>query len=348
MQRREQIMLGLIALIAIASFFWLMQPRSTMPAINSPLFAATDIKLPDFNRFSQVKEKKAAFFAFVDQFVAQENRRIAALRQQLQQLTQQSASLGAEQQLWLLGMAKKYRLETEQQISERPLTQQEAEKLLQALLSRVDQIPSALALAQAANESAWGTSRFARQGNNLFGQWCFYKGCGIVPNSRVEGASHEVAAFSSPRQSVESYMHNLNTNSAYRELRSLRDQQREQGSPFMGAMAVEGLINYSARGRDYIHELQAMIRINQLEAAMPVKLQAQLPIGAPIEAEPQVQSEVEPQSEVERQVQSVPEPQAQLDVQEPPLQVEPLVEVEPQVKLEPQKPELQLEPQAAI
>ena len=69
------------------------------------------------------------------------------------------------------------------------------------LLNRVDVIPPSLALAQGANESAWGTSRFSKEGNNYFGQWCFKLGCGLVPRQRDSGAQHEVAKFDSPRQS---------------------------------------------------------------------------------------------------------------------------------------------------
>ena len=71
-------------------------------------------------------------------------------------------------------------------------------------------------------ESGWGESRFAQQGNNLFGEWCFTKGCGIVPSQRKEGATHEVRRFDSVDDALASYMHNLNTGHAYKALRVAR------------------------------------------------------------------------------------------------------------------------------
>ena len=75
--------------------------------------------------------------------------------------------------------------------------------IINELILRVDVIPVSLALAQAANESAWGTSRFALEGNNVFGQWCYKKGCGIVPAERRSGATHEVKSFTSVERSVQ-------------------------------------------------------------------------------------------------------------------------------------------------
>jgi len=122
-----------------------------------------------------------------------------------------------------------------------------------------------LALAQAANESAWGTSRFAREGNNYFGQWCFEPGCGLVPENRASGKTHEVARFSSPAESVKAYIENLNSNSAYEALRSQRAKQGESSSPIGGMALSNGLLNYSERGQDYVHDIQGLIQNNQLE-----------------------------------------------------------------------------------
>jgi len=121
-----------------------------------------------------------------------------------------------------------------------------------------------LALAQAANESAWGTSRFAQDGNNLFGQWCYTNGCGLVPSRRREGATHEVRRFDNIRDSVESYIHNLNTFPSYQMLRRIRQQLRQQDRPIDGVSLADGLESYSSRGLDYIVELQRMIYSNEL------------------------------------------------------------------------------------
>jgi len=130
------------------------------------------------------------------------------------------------------------------------------------LLKRVDTVPMKLVLSQAANESAWGTSRFARQANNLFGQWCFTKGCGIVPSRRNAGATHEVAAFTSPQLSVRSYMHNINTGRVYQDLRNIRAQQRAQGKTATALQLAEGLSKYSERGQAYVKEIKSMISYN--------------------------------------------------------------------------------------
>lgn len=132
------------------------------------------------------------------------------------------------------------------------------------LLRRVDIIPPSLVLAQAANESAWGSSRFARLGNNLFGEWTYKPGTGIIPAGRPAGATYEVRKFSSIYQSIRSYMNNLNRNGAYRKLREIRAILRDSNQPVTGMSLAQGLANYSQRGNEYIIEIQAMIRQNKL------------------------------------------------------------------------------------
>jgi len=143
----------------------------------------------------------------------------------------------------------------------RPLTDH---RIRSSLLRRVDTIPPSLVLAQAANESAWGTSRFAQQGNNLFGEWTFKPGSGIVPAGRPEGATYEVRRFSSLFESIRSYMNNLNRHNAYRHLRSIREKLRQAGKPVTGIALAKGLMQYSERGEEYIQEIQTMIRQNKL------------------------------------------------------------------------------------
>jgi len=123
-------------------------------------------------------------------------------------------------------------------------------------------------LAQGALESAWGSSRFARQANNLFGQWCFVPGCGIVPLQRSEGATHEVKAFASVGEAVEAYFYNINANGAYTTLRDIRQEDRAHQRPLTGARMAGGLELYSGRGMSYVHELRNMIRSNKLEAPL--------------------------------------------------------------------------------
>mgnify|MGYP000465840695 CR=1 FL=1 len=132
------------------------------------------------------------------------------------------------------------------------------------LLLYVDIIPESLVLAQAANESAWGTSRFALEGNNYFGQWCFRKGCGLVPEQRDDEAEHEVRRFKNARQSVFAYIDNLNINRAYADLREKRSELRQNGQEITGLTLASGLHSYSERGQDYIDEIESLISYNEL------------------------------------------------------------------------------------
>jgi len=155
--------------------------------------------------------------------------------------------------------------ETMQSLAEKYRVFAAAEQTLQKLLSNVDTVPESLVLAQAANESAWGTSRFARNGNNFFGIWCFKVGCGEVPKARDTGKIHEVARFRSAQDGVEYYLLTINRHPAYQKLRDLRHELRMQNKALNGATLAEGLIKYSERGLPYVREIQAMISTNQLE-----------------------------------------------------------------------------------
>ncbi len=263
MQSRD-ILLWSSIVIGLIIGFWRLPPPAEQappaePAIPEQQEAEVSVEpavtaLPDFAAIREVKAKKEAFFDFIRPLVEQENQRILALRQRLQGL-QQQAALSEQDHVFILGLAQRYRVK-HQRLS--------AEQLFSELLKRVDTVPVSLALSQSANESAWGVSRFAVEGNNLFGQWCFKPGCGIVPARRGAGAEHEVAKFSSPQASVRGYIHNLNTNSAYEDFRFLRREQRRHQQTLSGLYLAGGLMRYSGRGADYIAELQAMIRVNKL------------------------------------------------------------------------------------
>ncbi|ENM5926183.1 glucosaminidase domain-containing protein, partial [Vibrio mimicus] len=138
---------------------------------------------------------------------------------------------------------------------------------IKEMLHRVDVIPEALVLTQAANESAWGTSRFAREANNYFGQWCYNSGCGLVPLERAPGATHEVAKFDSVQDSILGYFMNVNRNAAYQDLREIRFQLRQKKkNPICDESAFamsNGLLKYSERGEAYVQDLQAMMSANQ-------------------------------------------------------------------------------------
>lgn len=205
-----------------------------------------------------IQEKKRTFFMGLLPMVLLANQEIAQQRADLLDILQRhenGLALEETERQRLNDLTERYGLRGN------PLRDH---RLRSRLLRRVDTIPPALVLAQAANESAWGTSRFARQGNNLFGQWTFKPGTGIVPRDRPPGATYEVRRFRSLYDSVRSYMHNLNTHGAYRELRQIRADLRRRGKPVSGRALAKGLTRYSTRAEAYVQEIQAMIRHNRL------------------------------------------------------------------------------------
>lgn len=230
----------LAAILAVT--VWLVRDTAAPPA-------------PDFTQYEVGTERKEAFFGYFLPLIQQRNADLLELRNELQALHQDLDSLSRRQQRKALDVAEEYGLEEFE-----PTTPDGWDTLLR----RVDIVPPSLALAQAANESAWGTSRFALDGNNYYGHWCFVEGCGLVPTSRPAGANHEVAAFDSPQHSVERYMHNLNNHDAYRELRLIRSQLRQNENDVNGLALVEALGRYSERGQHYIDELSSMIRTDDL------------------------------------------------------------------------------------
>jgi len=213
--------------------------------------------LPDFNSFSDAKDKKKQFFDFIRPIVEAENKKVLINREKLLILEQQFSkdkSMRSKDEKWVKNLAKIYKVRIDSLDDQSAWT---------SLKHRVDVVPVPLALAQSANESSWGTSRFAQQGNNLFGQWCFIEGCGLVPARRNKGATHEVASFSSVDESVAYYILNLNTLMAYQPLRTIRKEHREEGKDLTASALAAGLINYSERGEDYVQDIKTLIRINK-------------------------------------------------------------------------------------
>lgn len=224
---------------------WFWQPPNNPP--------------PAFSEIAAGEARKTAFFSYLTPLIRTENERILSQRNALKAVIDRGSAGWAERR-WLQRLATEYELDTFD-----PDNPNDRE----TLLHRVDQVPPSMALAQAANESAWGTSRFAREGNNYFGQWCFQPGCGLVPNARNEGAEHEVARFRSPRNSVRSYMNNINTHSAYRDLRARRAAMRAEGQQITGLALIPALTRYSERGQAYVNELAVMIKSNNLHHLDP-------------------------------------------------------------------------------
>jgi Bax protein len=213
--------------------------------------------IPDFSLIKDPQEKKKQFFSFLSPIITVENDRVSAQRDRLMELYEKNRSssmLSEKDQYFLNKLLIEYRVD---------LSAVESEYNWKSLIKRVDIVPLDLALIQAAKESGWGTSRFARQGNNMYGQRCFTKGCGMVPNDRKVGENHEVRRYDSVEASVRNYIANLNTNPAYREFRQLRFNQRRNGENPVGCSLVLGLPKYSERRGDYLIELLAMIKANR-------------------------------------------------------------------------------------
>lgn len=215
-----------------------------------------DVVLPKFSKIRDVNKKKKTFFNFLRPEIVKENNRIVKLRQQVIAIKSKliaNDALAEDERTFITKLVKQYK------VKNAPTIKQKVEKLL----TKVDIVPTALVLVQAANESAWGTSRFARIGLNFFGIWCFKKDCGMVPNSRDEGLDHEVAAFTSVEKAVRHYLHNINTNQAYRVFRSIRAQLHANSQPLTAEVLATGLLPYSERGSDYVLEISEMIRHNK-------------------------------------------------------------------------------------
>lgn len=220
----------------------------------------------DLDRIPRVAEKKRVFFLSMLPMVLMVNDEIRRQREELVALFARHDAgdrLSPEQRTLAASLAREYGLQGD------PLA---SDGVRRALLERVDTIPTSLALAQAATESAYGTSRFARQGNNLFGEWTFIPGTGLVPKERPPGATYEVRRFATPYDSVRSYLRNLNTHRAYRLLREQRTHLRTAGRPLKGMDLARGLEKYSTRGEAYVEDIRAIIRRNHLSLLATVTL----------------------------------------------------------------------------
>ncbi len=219
---------------------------------------ATHESLPNFKNYTNTKEKKAAFFGYllpkvqaVNAEILNDRKRLLKIRDQLSD----SDSAGFLDDRFLKKTARYY--------SFKDIPEKVDQAFAIMVLKRVDVISPSLVLAQAANESGWGTSRFARQGNNLFGMHAT-DGSGMVPKRRGKGQTFTVAAYNTPQDSLDAYIHNLNTKGSYRQLRQIRATLRSRNQKISGYALANGLMNYSERGSAYINELQSMIRSNKL------------------------------------------------------------------------------------
>lgn len=232
----------------------------TLTGVGGALFMAPpepgQRNVADLPEKKQIPERKRVFLDFLRPVVRAENERVLEQRRHVQHLREQLRNgqpLSGGDRQWLDRMAKRYRVKADEPAAR-----------VEALLERIDIIPVSLALAQAALESAWGQSRFAREANNLFGEWCFEPGCGLVPKRRPAGKTYEVEAFDGVGASVRSYIHNLNSHPAYAPLRRIRARQRAEGREPEGYAMAAGLINYAAIGERYVEHIRGVIERNNL------------------------------------------------------------------------------------
>lgn len=220
------------------------------------------VRLPPDMDELDLETKKEAFFRSVLPHVMVANRRIRAERARLLALGERlgrGEPTAQEDDAFVWELAERYRIDTQEPEPGAP-----TEELIEELLRRVDVVPPSLALAQAAIESAWGGSRFAKLGNSLFGQWVFSADKGIAPLLRDEGANYSVARFVDLAEAVDAYVRNLNNLWAYEEFRTLRRGMREAGEALDPHALAEGLLLYSMRREEYVDEVRKVVRDNRL------------------------------------------------------------------------------------
>lgn len=216
--------------------------------------------LPDFSAIEQTPERKQLFLDTLRPLVEQKNALLLSSRERLLEIKKEYAE---NKTLGFLSTEQLARFRDDFNVTKEDYPSDN--KAIDVLLLRVDTIPAAMVLAQAAIESGWGTSRFAEEANNLFGEWCYTKGCGLVPSRRAASAKHEVRKFDNIEEALNAYYHNINTHNAYRQLRDLRAKLRTNEQAYTGSALVTGLGKYSGRGPVYIAELRNVINANDLE-----------------------------------------------------------------------------------
>jgi len=200
--------------------------------------------------------KKRYFFFTYAPLVLESNADIAADRQRILAL-QEAGSASPDDTSWLGTTAERYGVEI-------PVEGFPTGEQFSDLLGRVDTIPPSLALAQAAVESAWSTSRFADVGNALFGQWT-WDDDGITPAEQRDNlGNYKIRAFDSPEASIAAYMHNLNTHRAYADFRQERAHLRNGDKKLSGHHLASTLTSYSEKGEEYVEILQTVMRVNNL------------------------------------------------------------------------------------
>ena len=209
----------------------------------------------DLDALQSTKLKKETFIKIVLPLIVAENERILADREKLLILSDKKFTTDLEKQ-WIRQKLLEYKVKKGN---------------LKELIIRMDIIPTSIALAQAAKESGWGTSRFALEGNAIFGQWT-WSGQGIAPLDRESHKNHKILKFPILRASVKAYQNNLNTHKSYSKFRQKRSSLRDKNKKIKGLELTETLSSYAQTGSEYTKKLNQIIKQNRLMDFEPVRL----------------------------------------------------------------------------
>ena len=217
---------------------------------NTKLVKPIDIGLlpNEIKKIGSTKKRKAMFIKIILPLIVKENSRIRIDRNRLFIILNKNSNTDIEKK-WLDKKYKQYGVRKHD---------------LSTLKVRMDEIPVSLAIAQAAKETGWGTSRFALKGNALFGQWT-WSGEGLKPKNADEGKDHKVMKFHSLKLSIRAYLRNLNTHSTYKNFRKARTDLRNQNKPLDSIVLSKHLDKYAETGNQYIEVLQKIIEQNDLK-----------------------------------------------------------------------------------
>ena len=202
----------------------------------------------EIKMIENTKQRKDFFIQIVLPLILKENNNIRLDRKRLFSIINKNNNTKLEKK-WLEKKYKQYGVTS---------------KELSILKIRMDEIPVSLAIAQAAKETGWGTSRFAQEGNALFGQWT-WSGEGLKPKDADKSKGHKVMKFNVLQASVRAYQRNLNTHSSYKNLRKARAELRDKGLPLDSLLLVKFLNQYAETGEKYVDVLQKIIQQNNLK-----------------------------------------------------------------------------------
>ena len=202
----------------------------------------------EIRMIESTKDRKEFFIQIILPLILQENNNIKLDRKRLFSIINKSSNTSLEKK-WLEKKYKQYGVPS---------------KDISILKMRMDEIPVSLAIAQAAKETGWGTSRFAQEGNALFGQWT-WSGEGLKPKEAEENKGHKVMKFNVLQASVRAYQRNLNTHKSYEDFRLARAHLRDQGRPLDSLILSEFLNKYAETGNQYVEVLKKIIKQNNLK-----------------------------------------------------------------------------------